>query len=524
MQLPLTNQHVGWVRLYPPSRMEWQVKVDPPYQTSAPRPDLPVRLRNAMASLTHRLIAVSAYVRPSLATKGNAIGIGIIRIGDASATAIRARLFSGVRGLIGSSCVINRCGSSTGLGFVAGPAPASTCVPFIKKEPGMKIPFFKEMKIGAYLLRQKILGRKRYPLVLMLEPLFRCNLACVGCGKIDYPDPILNRRLSVDECLAAVDECGAPMVAIPGGEPLIHKDIGAIVRGIVARKQFVSLCTNALLLEKKLDQFEPSPYLFFSVHLDGLREHHDKSVSQPGVFDRAVSAIRAAKTRGFAVNVNATIFDGHSAQDVAAFLDFAKTLDVGVSISPGYAYERAPDQEHFLSRRKTKQLFRDVFAFAKGKKWNFMHSGLFLDFLAGNQEYECTPWGMPARNIFGWQKPCYLLGEGYAKTFQELMETTDWDSYGTGKYEKCADCMAHCGYEPTAATAALNNPFKAMWVALRGVKTTGPLAPEIDLSRQRPAQYIFSEQVQKKLSEIRRDEALAAQQKAVQQNAASTAA
>src|ERR1700689_965696 len=272
----------------------------------------------------------------------------------------------------------------------------------------MAIPLFKEMKIGAYLLRQRLAGRQRYPLVLMLEPLFRCNLACVGCGKIDYPDAILNRRMTAQECWDAADECGAPMVAIPGGEPLIHKDIGAIVRGIVARKKFVSLCTNALLLEKKLDQFEPSPYLFFSVHLDGLKEHQDKSLCQEGVFDHAVSGIRAAKARGFAVNVNATIFDGHSPQDIAAFLDFAKSLDVGVSISPGYAYERAPDQEHFLSRRKTKELFRRVFALGKGKRWNLMHSGLFLDFLAGNQTYHCTPWGMPPPNISGWHKPCYL--------------------------------------------------------------------------------------------------------------------
>ena len=383
-----------------------------------------------------------------------------------------------------------------------------------RKKSVMAIPFFKEMRIGAYLIKQKLRGRKRYPLVLMLEPLFRCNLACVGCGKIDYPDAILNRRMSAQECWDAADECGAPMVAIPGGEPLIHKEIGEIVRGLVARKKFVSLCTNALLLEKKLDLFEPSPYLFFSVHLDGLKDHHDKAVSQKGVFDRAVSAIKAAKARGFAVNVNATIFDGHAAEDIAKFLDFTTELGVGVSMSPGYAYERAPDQEHFLNRTKTKKLFRDVFALGKGKKWNFMHSGLFLDFLAGNQDYECTPWGMPARNIFGWQKPCYLLGEGYAKTFQELMETTDWETYGTGRYEKCANCMAHCGYEPTAANAALSNPLKAMWVALRGVRTTGPMAPEINLDKQRPAQYIFSAEVQKRLSEIRRDEALAAKQKA----------
>jgi hopanoid biosynthesis associated radical SAM protein HpnH len=367
----------------------------------------------------------------------------------------------------------------------------------------MAVPFLREMRIGAYLLKQKIMGRKRYPLVLMLEPLFRCNLACVGCGKIDYPDEILNQRLSVKDCLDAVDECGAPMVAIPGGEPLIHREIGEIVASIVARKKFVSLCTNALLLEKKLHLFTPSPYLFFSVHLDGARDHHDKSVSQKGVFDKAVSAIKAAQAKGFAVNVNATIFDGHAAEDIAAFLDHAKELGVGVSISPGYAYERAPDQDHFLNRRKTKELFRQVFALGKGKNWNLMHSSLFLDFLAGNREYHCTPWGMPTRNVFGWQKPCYLLGEGYVPTFKELMETTDWDNYGTGRYEKCANCMAHCGYEPTAADASIRNPLGALWTALGGVRTHGPMAPEIALDQQRPAQFVFSRHVEKMLHDIR---------------------
>ena len=366
----------------------------------------------------------------------------------------------------------------------------------------MTLPFHKELRIGAYLLKQKLMGRKRYPLVLMLEPLFRCNLACVGCGKIDYPAPILNRRLSVQECLDAVDECGAPMVAIPGGEPLIHKEIGEIVKGIVARKKFVSLCTNALLLEKKLDLFEPSPFLFFSVHLDGIKKHHDKSVCMAGGFEKAIAGIKAAKAKGFTVNVNATIFDGHPAEDIAAFLDLTEEMGVGVSISPGYAYERAPDQEHFLSRRKTKELFRKVFAMGKGKKWQFIHSGLFLDFLAGNQTYHCTPWGMPTRNIFGWQKPCYLLGEGYAKTFTELMETTEWDSYGTGQYEKCANCMAHCGYEPTAATATLAQPLRALKVALFGVKTEGEMAPEISLDQQRPAEFIFSSHVEKEMADI----------------------
>ena len=370
----------------------------------------------------------------------------------------------------------------------------------------MVLPFFQERRIGAYLLKQKLKGRKRYPLVLMLEPLFRCNLACAGCGKIDYPNSILNRRLTVQECLDAAEECGAPMVAIPGGEPLIHKEIGEIVKGLVAQKRFVSLCTNALLLEKKLHLFEPSPYLFFSVHLDGLRDHHDKSVCQPGTFDRAFTAIRAAKARGFKVNVNATVFDDYKPEELAFFLDFCKDLDVGVSISPGYAYERAPDQEHFLNRRKTKELFRQVFALGKGKRWTFCHSPLFLDFLAGNQQFSCTPWGMPTRNIFGWQKPCYLIGEGFVKSFTELMETTDWDSYGTGRYEKCANCMAHCGYEPTAAHAAISNPLKMLAVALRGIRTEGPMAPEIPLENQRPAAYVHSLHVEREVQRIQKAE------------------
>jgi len=361
--------------------------------------------------------------------------------------------------------------------------------------------------VGAYVLRQRLAGRKRYPLVLMLEPLFRCNLACFGCGKIDYPDAILNKRLSVKECLDAVDECGAPMVAIPGGEPLIHKEIGEIVAGIVARKKFVSLCTNALLLEKKLHLFTPSPYLFFSVHLDGLKEHHDKSVCMEGGYEKAVAGIKAAQAKGFAVNVNCTVYGGHPPEDIAKFLDLTTEMGVGVTISPGYAYERAPDQEHFLARKNTKEVFRKVFALGKGKNWNLTHSAMFLDFLAGNQEFHCTPWGMPTRNIFGWQKPCYLLGEGYAKTFTELMETTDWDAYGTGRYEKCANCMAHCGYEATAADAMMKHPIEAMMIGLRGVKAEGEMAPEIDMSHQRPAQYVFDSNVQLTMSEMRANEA-----------------
>ncbi len=364
----------------------------------------------------------------------------------------------------------------------------------------MAVPLIQQARVGAYIMKQRLSGVARYPLVLMLEPLFRCNLACAGCGKIDYPDPILNQRLSLNECLDAVDECGAPIVSIPGGEPLVHKGIGEIVAGIVARKKFVYLCTNALLLEKKLDLFQPSPYLTFSIHLDGLRERHDDSVCQEGVFDKAVAAIRAVRGRGFRVNVNCTLFDGIGAEEAAAFFDYVTTLGVeGITVSPGYAYERAPDQEHFLSRKKTKELFRDIFRRGKRKKWRFSQSTLFLDFLAGNQEYRCTPWGNPTRNIFGWQRPCYLLGEGYAPSFRDLMETTEWDSYGTGNYEKCADCMVHCGYEPTAVADTVSHPVKALRVLLRGVETEKPMVPETSLNAARPAEYVFSRHVEEAL-------------------------
>jgi len=372
------------------------------------------------------------------------------------------------------------------------------------------VPLIQQIRVGSYIVKQHILGNKRYPLVLMLEPLFRCNLACPGCGKIDYPEPILNRRLSVKECLDAVDECGAPIVSIPGGEPLLHKEIREIVEGILARKKFVYLCTNALLLEKRLDQFTPSQYLTFSVHLDGLEHEHDRAVDQKGVFQRAVKAIKAARDRGFRVNVNTTIFDGMKAEDIAAFFDFAKELGVeGITVSPGYAYERAPDQEHFLNRQKTKNLFREVFRIGKARKakWRFSQSALFLDFLAGNQTYECTPWGNPTRNIFGWQKPCYLIGEGFVPTFKQLMEETDWALYGTGNYEKCANCMVHCGYEPTAVNDTIRNPLKAAWVAIRGVKVEGDMAAEIPLDKQRPAEYVFSRHVEKFLEEAHAEDA-----------------
>lgn len=368
----------------------------------------------------------------------------------------------------------------------------------------MSIPLLQQVRVGAYIMRQHLSGNKRYPLALMLEPLFRCNLACNGCGKIDYPDPILNQRLSVEECLQAVDECGAPVVSIAGGEPLLHKEMPEIVKGIMKRKKFVYLCTNALLMEKKMDDYAPSPYFVWSVHLDGDREMHDHSVSQEGVYDKAVAAIREAKRRGFRVNINCTLFNDALPERVAKFFDTLEPIGVdGITVSPGYAYERAPDQQHFLNRDKTKNLFREVFKRGGGgKRWSFSQSSLFLDFLAGNQTYKCTPWGNPARTVFGWQKPCYLVGEGYVKTFKELMESTDWDNYGVGNYEKCADCMVHCGFEATAVMDTIAHPLKALKVSMSGIRTEGAFAPDIPIDNQRPAEYVFSRHVEIKLEEI----------------------
>jgi hopanoid biosynthesis associated radical SAM protein HpnH len=373
----------------------------------------------------------------------------------------------------------------------------------------MAIPFLQKLFVGGYVVRQHLAGRKRYPLVMMLEPLFRCNLACAGCGKIDYPDEILNQRVSVENALRAVDECGAPVVSIAGGEPLLHKELPQIVEGILARRKFVYLCTNALLLEKKLSQYKPNPFFVWSIHLDGDKERHDHSVCQAGVYDKAVAAIKAAKERGFRVNINCTLFNTADPENVAAFFDSVKAMGVdGITVSPGYAYERAPDQQHFLNRGKTKQLFRDILRRGRGgRDWSFSQSSLFLDFLAGNQSYHCTPWGNPTYTVFGWQRPCYLLGEGYAQTFRELMEETEWDHYGTGNYEKCADCMVHSGYEATAVADAMTNPLKALAVTLRGARTEGDMAPEIALDRQRPAEHVFSRHVELKLGEIRETKA-----------------
>lgn len=323
----------------------------------------------------------------------------------------------------------------------------------------MAIHWLQALEVGKYLVTQRMLGRKRFALTLMLEPLFRCNLACAGCGKIQHPVDVLKRHLTPEECFRAAEECGAPVVAIPGGEPLLHPQIDEIVAGLVARRKFVYLCTNGILLEKSLHKFRPSPYFSFSVHLDGMRELHDKCVNRQGVFDMAISAIKAAKKAGFRVTTNTTVFAGTKPEQIQELFDFLTELGVdGMMVSPGYSYEWAPDQEHFLQREQTRALFREIMApYRRGKtKWNFNHNPLFLDFLVGEKEYECTPWGMPSYSVLGWQRPCYLLNEGHCQSYQELLETTAWEKYGRASGNpKCRDCMVHCGYEPTAAMDAM---------------------------------------------------------------------
>ena len=344
----------------------------------------------------------------------------------------------------------------------------------------MGVPLIQKYHVSRYLISQKLHGRQRYPLVLMLEPLFRCNLECAGCGKIDYPEEILNRRLSVKECLSASDECGAPIVAISGGEPLIHEEMPRIVSSLIQKRKFVYLCTNGLLLKSRIKDYAPSPYLTLSVHLDGNRERHDALACRQGVFDSATEGIKLARQKGFRVTTNCTLYEGIAAHEVSDLFDLIMSLGVeGIMVSPAYRYAQAPQKDIFLMKTRSIGLCREVLSLGRGRKWRFNHSPLFLDFLAGNQTYICTPWGNPTRNVFGWQKPCYLLTkEGYAPSFKALLEETNWENYGNGRNPKCANCMLHSGFEPTAVNDAITHPLKALWSYCRGPRTKGPMAPE----------------------------------------------
>jgi len=331
----------------------------------------------------------------------------------------------------------------------------------------MAIPLRQTIKVGAYVMKQRLARREKYALVLQLEPLYQCNLECAGCGKIQHPTDVLGRRLTVQQCMDAVEECGAPIVSIAGGEPLIHREIDQITAALVERRKFVYLCTNAILMERKLDLFEPSPYFSWSVHIDGLRRRHDESVCREGVFDKAIAAIREAQRRGFRVTTNTTFFgqdDARTVRDVLNYLNDEVKVDV-MQISPGYAYEKAPDQEHFLGVERTRAIFREAFADGNRRRWRLNHSPLFLDFLEGKVDFPCTAWGIPSYSVLGWQRPCYLLADGYAATYQDLLENTDWSSYGRGQHPRCENCMAHCGYEPTAVAATTRSLLESLRAA-----------------------------------------------------------
>ena len=337
----------------------------------------------------------------------------------------------------------------------------------------MAVPLRQAIKVGAYVARQRMRHNEKFALVLQLEPLYQCNLECAGCGKIQHTNEILSRRLTVQQCIDAVEECGAPMVSIAGGEPLVHREIDKIVDALVERKRFVYLCTNAILMQRKLDLFKPSPYFSWSVHIDGLRERHDESVCRDGVFDKAIEAIHEAKRRGFRVTTNTTFFDMDNAQSIRDVLDYLNDdLQVdSMQISPGYAYEKAPDQEHWLQVQRTRDLFRDAFADGRRKRWRLNHSPLFLDFLEGKVDFSCTAWGIPSYSVLGWQRPCYLMSDGYAASYRDLLETTPWEQYGRGRDPRCAQCMAHCGYEPTAVVAtagSLRESLRAARETARG--------------------------------------------------------
>ena len=345
----------------------------------------------------------------------------------------------------------------------------------------MPVPISQMWTVASYIVGQKLRGNKHYPLVLMLEPLFRCNLACAGCGKIQYPAHILKRQLTPEQCWKAAEECGAPMVSIPGGEPLLHPQIVEIVDGLVARKKYVYCCTNALLLKEKLEAgwFKPSKYLTFSVHMDGLEEHHDFAVCREGTFKTALEGIRLAVQKGFRVTTNTTLFDGADPNAVRAFFDEMMALGVeGMMVSPGYAYPKAPDQKGFLQeRKKTTDLFRMIFSNRK-KHWKFNQSPMFIEFLMGKRDFECTPWGMPTYNIFGWQKPCYLLQDGYVDTFKELIDTTPWQNYGRASGNKdCQQCMVHCGYETTANDYTFGS-LRGMWDTVKAMTASSYVDPD----------------------------------------------
>ena len=368
----------------------------------------------------------------------------------------------------------------------------------------MAVPISQQLRIGSYLADCRLKGIKKPPIVLMLEPSFKTNLEKKVCGKTDYPDSVLNESLSPEKCIYSTEECKAPIVSISGGEPLLNPEMPEIIESLLKKKKYTYLCTNGLLLSKNIFDYEPSPYLTIAVDLDGIEEEHDKIAGQLGVYESAVQSIRLAKTKGFKVAINCTVYSFQRIKNLIEFFNYVtEDLKVdGINVSPGFSYERAIDKENFLNRENVKKVFRNVFKSKMFKKWKMNHTNLYLDFLAGNQTYLCTQWATPTRNIFGWQRPCYHLSEGYCKTFEELIEKTDWKKYGLGNYEKCNNCMSHCGFEPTAVMDTFENPFKGLTKKFTGIKTTGPVVEDISILGARPSENLYDQILESKMYEL----------------------
>ncbi len=320
-------------------------------------------------------------------------------------------------------------------------------------------PLGLSLKVSWYLMKMRLTRREKFPLTMILEPLEKCNLACIGCGRIHEYEPVIDKLMTVEEAMRAVDDCDAPVVSIAGGEPTMHPQIGEIVAGIIERGKYVYLCTNALLFKKAFKVIPPSPKFSFVVHLDGLRETHDIAVDRKGVYDVAIKMIKEAKERGYRVCTNTTLYSGN--QPVEYHELFAMLNDLGVEgmmVSPGFEYKEVADQPIFMQRQEAQNFFRRIFEGTK-KGTRFYNNPLYRDFLQGKRDYECSQWSTPTYTVMGWRKPCYLLStEGHAETFIELMDTTPWDKYGYGKDSRCDTCMMHCGYEGSAIMEAMSKP------------------------------------------------------------------
>ena len=324
------------------------------------------------------------------------------------------------------------------------------------------------LRTGWYIVKNRVMGRKRFPLVTMLEPLEKCNLACEGCGRIREYERVLDRTLSVEHCLAAVEESGAPIVSIAGGEPSLHPQIDDIVKGIIEKKRFVFMCTNALLMERMMKKIPPSKYFCFVVHMDGMEEAHDKSVYRKGVFQIAIRGIRKALDEGYRVTTNTTVFNGVDEEDIVTMFKMLTEMGIeGCMVSPGYQFDTVPNQNLFISRQNARKVFRNILDPARNIR--FYNNPLYLDFLRGDREYDCTAWSNPTYTVLGWREPCYLLGDRHTQDINDLFSEEMWsERYGVGNDSRCDNCLMHCGFESASIFGVFDKPTDALRLIKKG--------------------------------------------------------